>query len=87
MLPSPRSNRRSSTFAEYNDLEKYSKYLFMKTAQIVIQSRLGERTIAKSDPLPKHQAWFCLSINVSQTFKAIKYELTVFPMHSRTILK
>jgi hypothetical protein len=50
---------------DMQELEKYTKYLFYKAAQIIVQSRQGDKIKTPSNPTPKQQSWFCLAINVS----------------------
>ena len=55
--------RSASNANDKKELEKYAKYLFYKTAQIVVQSRQGGRLYTESQPSPASQSWFCLAIN------------------------
>jgi len=45
------------------DLEKYLRYFVYKSAQIIVQSRLGERVVLPSKQFATGADWFNLSIN------------------------
>lgn len=44
-------------------MERYSKNLFFKAAQIIVQARQGTKLMTESQAQPKNQSWFCLAIN------------------------
>lgn len=41
------------------DLEKFSKFLALKSVQIIVQSRLGEKVSSKSSPRADGD-WVCI---------------------------
>ncbi|CAF0848726.1 unnamed protein product [Didymodactylos carnosus] len=47
---------------DHEALEKFTKFFLVKSAQIIIQSRLGERKTTKSKPICSGTEWFHLSI-------------------------
>lgn len=47
------------------ELERYVKYMYFKAAQVIVQSRQGEKIATLSNPKPSSQTWFCVTINVS----------------------
>lgn len=44
---------------EKKDLDKYSKFLAFKTAQIIVQSRLGEKVYTQCTPKTSQNDWVC----------------------------
>ena len=54
------------TPTEQKDLDKFTKYLSMKAVQVIIQSRLGERLAAASNPdVTAGTTWFNLAVKDS----------------------
>ena len=54
------------TPAEQKELDKFTKYLSMKAVQVIIQSRLGERMAAASNPdTTTGTTWFNLAVKDS----------------------
>ncbi|CAF3375503.1 unnamed protein product [Rotaria sp. Silwood1] len=47
---------------DHEALEKFTKFFLVKAAQIIVQSRLGEKKITKSKPVCSGNEWFHLSI-------------------------
>ncbi|CAF1128196.1 unnamed protein product [Adineta steineri] len=47
---------------DHEALEKFTKFFLVKAAQIIVQSRLGEKKITKSKPMCSGNEWFHLSI-------------------------
>ncbi|XP_022195091.1 autophagy-related protein 13 homolog isoform X2 [Nilaparvata lugens] len=47
---------------EKKDLEKFMKFFTLKSAQIIVQSRLGEKVNTKCDPDSSGTVWFNLAI-------------------------
>ena len=60
------------------ELERYVKYLYHKMAQVIIQSRQGEKVKTVSNPSPSAQTWFCLTVEVRQKRKANLYRANCF---------
>jgi hypothetical protein len=42
---------------DHEALEKFTKFFLVKTAQIIVQSRLGEKKITKSKPVCSGNEW------------------------------
>lgn len=66
---------------EHQELEKYYKHLFYKSAQIVVQSRLGEKSATISKPRQTSgSAWFNLTVSdvleVTQEARSVAAALT-----------
>ncbi|CAF0922349.1 unnamed protein product [Rotaria sordida] len=47
---------------DHEALEKFTKFFLVKAAQIIVQSRLGEKKTTKSKPVYSGSEWFHLSI-------------------------
>ncbi|UJR10443.1 hypothetical protein I4U23_014647 [Adineta vaga] len=47
---------------DHEALEKFTKFFLVKAAQIIVQSRLGEKKMTKSKPVCSGNEWFHLSI-------------------------
>ncbi|CAF1600386.1 unnamed protein product [Rotaria magnacalcarata] len=47
---------------DHEALEKFTKFFLVKAAQIIVQSRLGEKKTTKSKPVCSGNEWFHLSI-------------------------
>ncbi|KAJ8929906.1 hypothetical protein NQ314_017371 [Rhamnusium bicolor] len=48
---------------EKKELDKFTKFLALKSTQIIVQSRLGEKVTTPSKPLPAGPDWFNLNIS------------------------
>jgi len=42
---------------DHEALEKFTKFFLVKSAQIIVQSRLGEKKITKSKPICSGNEW------------------------------
>ncbi|KAJ3661417.1 hypothetical protein Zmor_005812 [Zophobas morio] len=65
---------------ETKDLHKYTKFFALKSAQVIIQSRLGEKISTPCKPDNQGTDWFNLNINdlpevLAQTKKALNGEI------------
>ena len=70
MCARPAERLRSASFSsDSKELERYVKYLFYKTVQIVVQSRQGGRSFTESQPSQTNLSWFCLAINDNAEIK------------------
>ncbi|XP_050074453.1 autophagy-related protein 13 homolog [Anopheles maculipalpis] len=57
-----------------NSLEKYIRQLAMKAAQIIVQSRLGEKIATESNPNSTSSDWFNISITDQQSILDVLVE-------------
>jgi hypothetical protein len=49
---------------DHEALEKFTKFFLVKSAQIIVQSRLGEKKITKSKPVCSGNEW----VNLNQYY-------------------
>ncbi|EDO39823.1 predicted protein, partial [Nematostella vectensis] len=66
---------------EQKDLQKFLKFLSLKTVQVIVQSRLGDKVHTRSKPNAMGQDWFNLAIDdipeiTDETKKAMSGRLT-----------
>jgi len=65
-MASPASNNVQLSQTEQKDLDKFTKYLSMKAVQVVVQSRLGNKMSAPSNPdISAGTTWFNLAVSDS----------------------
>lgn len=57
------------------DLDKFTKFLALKAAQIIVQSRLGEKANTKCKPNSSGTDWVKLTLlyNITSTFVQYAY--------------
>jgi autophagy-related protein 13 len=58
------------------DLDKFTKFLALKAAQIIVQSRLGEKVQTKCKPHSSGTDWVCRPIScvVSSSVSMFRYK-------------
>ncbi len=67
MSSTPRSVSNASP-SNTEGLEKFFRRFFVKSAQVVIQSRQSDKVCTRSNGHPSSNEWFSLNINVSYCF-------------------
>jgi len=53
------------------EIEKFSKYLYLRICHVIIQSRQGCKIVTQSKPKPNRNSWFCVEITVRFNQKLI----------------
>lgn len=59
---------------DYEALEKFTKFFLVKSAQIIVQSRLGEKKITKSKPTCSGNEW----VNYNYSFIYLQKKFSLF---------
>ncbi|EAA10737.4 AGAP005715-PA [Anopheles gambiae str. PEST] len=65
---------QSGSLQDRSNLEKYIRQLAMKAAQIIVQSRLGEKIATESNPNSTSTDWFNISITDQQSILDVLVE-------------
>lgn len=50
---------------DHEALEKFTKFFLVKSAQIIVQARLGEKKTTKSKPVCSSNDWVRISLSLS----------------------
>ncbi|XP_076665505.1 autophagy-related 13 isoform X1 [Andrena cerasifolii] len=61
--PGPKMSTLKLSMQDKKDLDKFTKFLALKTAQIIVQSRSGEKVNTKCKPNSSGTDWFNLAIH------------------------
>jgi hypothetical protein len=60
---------------DHEALEKFTKFFIVKAAQIIVQSRLGEKKVTKSKPVCSGNEWVKFTNQLIILFKSFSYYL------------
>lgn len=58
---------------DHEALEKFTKFFLVKAAQIIVQSRLGEKKSTKSKPVYSTNEWVNQSVRHIHNLKFIRF--------------